>query len=126
MVPSPPLATPMLQLRKTKRCSQIFREVSGVFQQNFSGLKNCFYRAEDRAIFEDLRLRGQGLQNVSSRSSSRPRTSSRTPPLGITIPGTQSCKFQGGKMLVLGSCLSNVHKNPHLLSHLVSSHRCKS
>ena len=32
-------------------------------------------RAEDMAIFEDLRLRGQGLQNVSS------RTSSRTPPL---------------------------------------------
>ena len=31
----------MLQLRKTKkRCSQIFREVSGVFQQNFNGSKN--------------------------------------------------------------------------------------
>ena len=30
-----------------------------------------------RAIFEELRLRGQGLQIVSS----RPRTSSRTPPL---------------------------------------------
>ena len=29
----------------------------------------------------DLRGQGQGLQNVSSRTSSRPRTSSRTPPL---------------------------------------------
>ena len=39
--------------------------------------KWCCPRAEDRAIFEDLRLRGQGqgLQNVAS------RTSSMTPPL---------------------------------------------
>ena len=60
--------------------------------------KQCCPRAEDRAIFEDLRpqgqdqgldLRGQGLQNVSL----RPRTSSRTPPLlvrleriGVTSP----------------------------------------
>ena len=56
--------------------------------------KQCCPRAEDRPIFEDLRPRGQGqgldlrgqdqgqgLQNVSSRTSSRPRTSSRTPPL---------------------------------------------
>ena len=54
--------------------------------------KYCCPRAEDRPIFEDLRPRGQdqgfdlrgqgqGLQNVSSRTSSRPRTSSRTPPL---------------------------------------------
>ena len=28
-------------------------------------------------------------------------------------------------MLVLGSCLGIWHKNPHLLSYLVSSHRCK-
>ena len=35
-------------------------------------------RAEDREIFEDLRLRGQGLQNVSS----------RTPPLMI-IPSVE-------------------------------------
>ena len=50
--------------------------------------KKCCFRAEDRAIFEDLRPRGQGqeldlqgqsqgLQNVSS------RTSSRTPPLVV-------------------------------------------
>ena len=58
--------------------------------------KLCCPRAEDRAIFEDLRLQGQGqgldlrgqgqgqgLQNVSSRTSSRPRTSSKTPPLAF-------------------------------------------
>ena len=38
-------------------------------------------RAEDRAIFENLRLRGQGLQNVSSKL----RTSSRTPPVVLAI-----------------------------------------
>ena len=39
-------------------------------------------RAEDRPIFEDLRPRdqGQGLQNVFLKTSSRPRTFSRTPP----------------------------------------------
>ena len=58
--------------------------------------KYCCPRAEDRPIFEDLRPRGQGqgldlrgqgqgLQNVSSRTSSRPRTSSRTPPLTTII-----------------------------------------
>ena len=54
--------------------------------------KKCCPRVEDRPIFEDLRSRGQGLvlrgqgqglQNVSSRTSSRPRTSSRTPPQAI-------------------------------------------
>ena len=56
--------------RKQKRCSQIFREVSGV---------NC---SKNSAVLEPrtkqfLRLwgQGQGLQNVSS------RTSLRTPPL---------------------------------------------
>ena len=56
--------------------------------------KKCCPRAENRAIFEDLRPRGQGqnqgldlrgqgqgLQNVSL----RPRTSSRTPPLLMTM-----------------------------------------
>ena len=45
--------------------------------------KLCFPRAEDRANFEDLKLRGQGqeLQNLSS----RPRTSSRTPPLVVSL-----------------------------------------
>ena len=61
------------------RSSQIFSEVSGAFQQNFNRP-----RTEDRPIFENWRLRGQGqgLQNVSSRS----RTSSRTPPLLNTLP----------------------------------------
>ena len=65
--------------------------------QNFNNSKKyCCPRAQDRPIFEDLRPRGQGqgldlrgqgqgLQNVSSRTSSRPRTSSRTPPLAITV-----------------------------------------
>ena len=52
-------------------------------------------RAEDRAIFEDLRPRGQGqgLQNVSSRTSSRPKTSSRTPPLFIKTKTKQSKRY---------------------------------
>ena len=51
--------------------------------QTFNNSKNSAVleprQAEDRAIFEDLRIRGQGqgLQNVSL----RPKTSSRTPPL---------------------------------------------
>ena len=51
--------------------------------------KYCCPRAEDRPIFEDLRSRGQGLQNLSS----RPRTSSRTPPL----------VFRGGLLKLLVS-----------------------
>ena len=56
--------------------------------------KWCCPRAEDRAFFEDLRLRGQGqgqgqrLQNVFSRTSLRPRTSSRTPPLVFFVVQT--------------------------------------
>ena len=47
----------------------------------FSNKISTAQRAEDMAIFEDLRLRGQGqgLQNVSSRTFSRTRASSRTP-----------------------------------------------
>ena len=68
-LPLPPLlATSMLQVRKTKRCSQNFREASGVFQRNF----NCSKSAEDRAIFEDMRLRGQG-QGLDFRGQGRPR-----------------------------------------------------
>ena len=61
--------------------------------QNFDDSKLVLPRAEDRPIFEDFRPRGrgqgqgldfrgqiQGLQNVSS----RPRMSSRTPPLKST------------------------------------------
>ena len=60
---------------KQKRCSQIFREVSGVFQQNFNGSKNSAVLEPRKGQFS--RTWGQGLHNVSS----RPRTSSRTPPL---------------------------------------------
>ena len=75
-----------------KTFSKKFFNRSTKFQQ-FK--KYCCPRAEDRPIFKDLRPRGQGqgldlrgqgqgLQNVSSRTSSRPRTSSRTPPLAIS------------------------------------------
>ena len=66
--------------------------------------KKCYPRAEDRAIFEDLRprgqgqgldLRGQGLQNLTSMS----RTSSRTPPLVLT-----TC-FHKEMVVVLGGVL---------------------
>ena len=61
------------------------KKVFADFPQGFWRFLTKFQqpRAEDRPIFEDLRLRGQGqgLQNVSS----RPRTSSRTPPLVCTM-----------------------------------------
>ena len=88
--------------KKKKRSSQKFFKQS-FFKKFFKRSakfyqfkKYCCPRAEDRPIFEDLRPRGQrqgldlrsqgqGLQNVSSRTSSRPRTSSRTPPLMLTL-----------------------------------------
>ena len=70
----------MLQLRKTKKVFANFPRGFWRFPTKFQLFKKfpC-PRAEDRAIFENLRLRGQGqgLENVSA----RPRTSSRTPPL---------------------------------------------
>ena len=84
--------------KKKKVFTKLFQAISTKkrFPKNFSSApqnfnnpkKYCCPRAEDRPIFEDLRprgqgqglyLRGQGLQNLSS----RPRTSSRTPPLTI-------------------------------------------
>ena len=64
------------QAFSSKKCLLIFFRRSTKFQQ-FK--KKCCPQDEDRAIFEDLRPRGQGqgLQNVSS----RPWTFSRTPPL---------------------------------------------
>ena len=47
-------------------------------QANFRGLRP---RGQSQGQGLDLRGQGQGLQNVSSRTSSRPSTSSRTPPL---------------------------------------------
>ena len=69
-----------LALSSKNRLLKFFFKQSTKFQQ-FK--KKYCPRAENRAIFEDLRPRGQdqGLQNVSS----RPRTSSRTPPLTISI-----------------------------------------
>ena len=66
--------------------------------QNFNNSKLPCPRLEDKAIFEDLRPRGQGqgLQNVSPRMSSRPRTSSRTPPLTISLGKIYpKCKLKG-------------------------------
>ena len=96
-----------LQKKKKKRSSQKFfkrSSLKNVFQKIFQALhkilsfqkssKNpkilSFQKKEDRPIFEDLRPRGQGqgLQNVSSRTSSRPRTSSRTPPLRRRLCGS--------------------------------------
>ena len=73
------------------------------------------YPGEDMAIFEDLRLRGpkidfrgqdQILQNVSSRTSPRPRTPLRTPPLV-----TKQLFGQGGSdnmhSLLMPACYRN-------------------
>ena len=67
-------------LRKSKKGLCRFSARFLAFSNKISTVKKrCCPRAENRAIFEDLRLRGQG-QNVSS----KPRTSSRTPPLVAT------------------------------------------
>ena len=104
--------------KKKKRSSQKFfkrSSLKNVFQKIFQhSKKSCCPRAEDRPIFEDLRPRGQGqgqgldlrgqgqgLQNVSSRTSSRPRTSSRTPPLLTTF---------STKLLDLGSFRTNIRQ----------------
>ena len=97
-------------LKKKKVFTKIFQAIStkkrfpknfSSASQNFNNSKNSARpRAEDRPIFEDLRPRdqgqgldlrgqGQGLQNLSS----RPRTSSRTPPLPICIITTNIKKF---------------------------------
>ena len=66
--------------------------------------KKCCPRAEDRAIFEDLRLRGQGqeLQNVSSAS----RTSSKTLPL-LPGPDAFGMRQQSGEYFAPKSMLSS-------------------
>ena len=95
-------------LQKKKVFTKIFQAISTKkrFPKNFSSAPQSFNNLKntavqkillskntaDRPIFEDLRPRGQGLdlrgqgqglQNVSS----RPRTSSRTPPLLTAIFG---------------------------------------
>ena len=103
--PRPRTKDTSASILQKKRFSKIFfrrSPVKNVFQifffqaiYNISTIqKKCCPRAEDRAIFEDLRPRSQGqglglqgqgwrLHNVSS----RPRTSSRTPPLSIYLTG---------------------------------------
>ena len=79
--------------KKQKKFEQIFRKVSGTFKASFDLSKSIVLSsAKYRAIFEDLRLRGQGQglnlwgQSQGLRNeSSRPKTSSRTPPLAITL-----------------------------------------
>ena len=79
-----------LQLRKTKKGLRKFSARFWRFPTKFQRFKKlCSPRAKDMAIFEALRLRGEGLQNVPSRTYSRRRTSSRISPLitGITVIG---------------------------------------
>ena len=47
---------------KQKKSSQIICEVSGVFQQDFNDTKIVLSSRRGQAIFEDLRLRGQGQE----------------------------------------------------------------
>ena len=83
--------------KKKKVFTKIFQAISTKkrFPKNFSSAPQNFNNPKNAAVLEprtgqfsrtwgqglDLRGQGQGLQNVSSRTSSRPRTSSRTPPL---------------------------------------------
>ena len=95
-------------LEETKtRSLQIFRKVSGVFQRNFSGSKIVLSSSRGWAIFEDLRLRRQGLENLSSRTSSRtssrPRSSLRTPPLPISFQDKN--KFKCTNEIAFGKSL---------------------
>ena len=64
-----------------------------------------------------MRLRGQsqGLQNVSSRTSSRPRTSSRTPPLFAILPTTHNL------WLIFANQLWAVHFGTWLIGKLFHS-----
>ena len=92
--------------KKKKRSSQKFFKRSHTkkrFLKYFSSAPQNFNNSKNSAVLEprtgqfsrtrgqnqglDLRGQGQGLQNVSSRTSSRPRTSSRTPPLVTTLQG---------------------------------------
>ena len=82
--------------KKEKVFTKIFQAISTKkrFPKNFSSAPRNFNFSKNSAVLEprtgqglDLRGqgRGQGLQNVSLRTSSRPRTSSRTPPLFIGL-----------------------------------------
>ena len=74
--PCPP--SPCLRLcskwEKQKTCSQIFREVSGVFQRNFNCSKNSAVLKPRTGQFS-RRLRDQGQGQGLEASRPRPRTS---------------------------------------------------
>ena len=75
--------------KKKKVFTKIFQEISTKkrFLKNFSSAPQNFTNSKNSAVLEPRtgqfsgQGQGQGLQNLSSRTSSRPRTSSRTPPL---------------------------------------------
>ena len=59
--------------------------------------KTMLYSSENRAFLRackiqghGLELQGQGIQNLSSRASSRPRTSSRTPLLVVALSASKN------------------------------------
>ena len=73
-------------LSKKKKKKGLHKNFSSDLHEKTLSKKQCCPRAEDlrprgQGQGLDLRGQGQGLQNLSSRTSSRPRTSSRTPPL---------------------------------------------
>ena len=74
--------------KKKKVFTKIFQAISTKkrFPKNFSSAPQNFNNSKPRTgQFSRTRGQGQGLQNVFSRTSSRPRTSSRTPPLAYII-----------------------------------------
>ena len=86
--------------KKKRSFTKIFQAISTKkrFPKNFSNApqnfnnskKYCCPRAEDRPIFEDLRPRGQG-QGLDLRGQGLQNVSSRTPPL---ISETKRCKLK--------------------------------
>ena len=66
-----------------KRFPKIFQVLHKILTIQKILLSSSRGQANFRGL--DLRGQGQGLQNVFSRTSSRPRTSSRTPPLAIIL-----------------------------------------
>ena len=66
--------------KKKKKKRKVFTKIFQALHKILTIQKIVLSSSRGQASFRGLDLRGQGLQNVSS----RPRTSSRTPPLVIT------------------------------------------
>ena len=66
---------------KQKRCSQIFREVSGVFQRNFNCSKIVLSSSRGHGNFR--RLEASRPRTCGFEAKALARTSSRTPPLPV-------------------------------------------